>query len=90
MASDEELRKLARKSAETKVEFYTHFAIYIAVNAFLIAIWWATSGPSSFPWFVFPLFGWGIGIAAHFIEAFRGHSYTERLAEKEYQKLKNK
>ena len=88
-SSDEELRKLARESAEQKVSFYTHLAIYITVNIFLIAIWWATSGPSSFPWFVFPLFGWGIGIVAHFVEAFRGSSYTEKLAEKEYQKLKN-
>jgi len=90
MSSDEELKKIAKKTAENKVDFYTHFAIYIAVNIFLIAIWAATSGMDSFPWFVFPLFGWGIGIAAHFIEAFRGRAYTERLAEKEYQKLKQK
>jgi len=90
MNSDEELKQIARKSAELKVDFYTHFIVYIAVNIFLVAIWWATSGPGSFPWFVFPLFGWGIGIFAHFAEAFRGRAYTERLAEKEYQKLKNK
>jgi len=90
MNSDEELRKIAKKTAEKKVDFYTHFVVYIAVNLFLIAIWFVTSGINSFPWFVFPLFGWGIGIGAHFIEAFRGRAYTEKLAEKEYQKLKNK
>jgi hypothetical protein len=90
MTSDEELRKIARKTAENKASFYVHFVVYIAVNIFLIAIWAATSGIDSFPWFVFPLFGWGIGVAAHFIEAFRGGGYTERLAEKEYQKLKEK
>ena len=88
MISDEELRRIARDSAKNKVEFYTHFAIYIAVNLLLIAIWYVTTGPHSFPWFIFPLFGWGIGIVAHYIEAFRGKAYTERLAEKEYQKLK--
>ncbi len=90
MPSDEELKKIARKTAENKVDFYTHLVIYIAVNLFLIAIWYATSGIGSFPWFVFPLFGWGIGIGAHFVEAFRGKAYMERLAEKEYQKLKKK
>lgn len=88
MVTDEELREIARKSAKEKVSFYTHFAIYLSVNALLIAIWWATSGPVFFPWFIFPLFGWGIGIAAHFIDAFRGKAYEERLAEREYQKLK--
>lgn len=88
MVSDEELRQIARKSAKEKISFYTHFVIYLAVNALLIAIWYATGGPGMFPWFIFPLFGWGIGIAAHYIEAFRGRAYEERLAEREYQRLK--
>ena len=88
MKTDEELRKIARETAKNKVDFYTHLVIYIAVNIFLIAIWYATSGINSFPWFVFPLFGWAIGLTAHYIEAFKGRAYTERLAEKEYQKLK--
>ena len=90
MVSDEELRKLARESAQSKVDFYTHLAIYIAVNILIIAIWASTSGIDSFPWFIFPLFGWGIGLAANYIEAFRGKAYTQKLAEKEYQKLKEK
>lgn len=88
MVSDEELRQIARKSAKEQVSFYTHITIYLAVNALLVAIWWATGGPNMFPWFIFPLFGWGIGIAAHYIEAFKGKAYEERLAEREYQRLK--
>ena len=90
MASDDELRKKAREIAKSKSDFYIHLAIYIAVNLFLIAQWWVIAGPDGFPWFVFPLFGWGIGIAAHAIETFRGKSggYIERQTEKEYQKLK--
>jgi len=90
MISDEELRKIARETAKNKVEFYTHLIMYISVNLLLIAIWYVTLGPNGFPWFIFPLFGWGIGIAAHYIEAFKGKAYTERLAEKEYERLKNK
>lgn len=88
MPSDEELRKKARKIAKKKSDFYIHLVIYIAVNAFLIAQWWVIAGPGSFPWFVFPLFGWGIGIAAHAVDTFRGESYMEKQAEIEYQKLK--
>jgi hypothetical protein len=64
--------------------------IYIAVNLFLFAQWWAIAGPEVFPWPVFVLFGWGIGVAAHGITAFRGEGYIEQQTEKEYQKLKNK
>jgi hypothetical protein len=88
MPTDEELRQIARESAKEKVGFYTHFAVYVAVNLFLIALWWVTSGPGSFPWWVFVTFGWGIGIAAHYIGAFHGKAYTERAAEREYRRLK--
>ena len=90
MASDEELRKKARKIAKEKSDFYIHFVIYIAVNLFLFAQWWATSGFGEFYWPIFVLFGWGIGIAAHGITAFRGEGYIEQQTEKEYQKLKKK
>jgi hypothetical protein len=88
MSSDEELRKKARKIAKDKSDFYIHFVIYIAVNAFLFAQWWAVAGIDVFPWPVFVLFGWGIGVAAHGITVFRGEGYIDQQAEKEYQKLK--
>jgi uncharacterized protein (DUF486 family) len=88
MPTDEELKQLARETAKEKAEFFTHLAVYIAVNLFLIAIWWVTGGPGTFPWFIFILFGWGIGIAAHFISVYRGKAYVERMAEREYQRMK--
>jgi hypothetical protein len=36
----------------------------------LVATWALTSyddGTFGFPWFVFPLLGWGIGLVAHYI-----------------------
>jgi hypothetical protein len=88
MPTDEELRKIARETAKEKADFYTHIGAYIGVNLFLIAIWWVTGGPGTFPWFVFILFGWGIGIVVHFFSVFRGKVYVERMAEKEYTRLK--
>jgi len=90
MESDEELRQRAREIAKKKTDFYTHLAIYIAVNLFLIVTWAASREIISFPWFIFALVGWGIGIVAHYIDAFHGKDYVEKLSEKEYQKLKNR
>lgn len=92
MVEDEELKRRAEKIAREKVGFQVHLSVYIAVNVFLIAIWFFTTDPwgSVFPWFIFPLFGWGIGIVAHFVGAYRGEGYVKTLAEKEYARLKQK
>lgn len=89
---DEMLRKRAEKIAREKVGFQIHFGIYIAVNLFLAAIWFFTTSPwgSVFPWFIFPLAGWGIGIVGHFLGAYRGEGYVISLEEREYRKLKQK
>jgi hypothetical protein len=88
MPTDEELRQIARKTAEGKVGFYIHLAIYVAVNLLLIAIWYING--AGFPWFLFILFGWGIGLAANYVGAFHSHALVEGLAEEEYRKLKEK
>lgn len=92
MVEDEELRRRAEKIARDKVGFQIHFGVYLSVNLFLIAIWYFTGNPwgSVFPWFIFPLFGWGIGIVSHFIGAYRGEGYVKTLTEREYIKLKQK
>ncbi len=86
MESEEDLRRVARERAEEKADFYVHFAVYLAVNVFLVVLWWAIGG--GFPWFIFPLFGWGIGIAAHFAEAFTSGGFVDRMAEREYERLR--
>lgn len=88
MISDEELRSRARKNAEARVGFYIHFSAYIMVNLFLVALWWLTRSFTIFPWFIFPLFGWGIGVVAHAIGTFGGPSYVDRKAEEEFRRLK--
>lgn len=89
---DEELRSKAEKIATEKIGFQVHFTIYIAVNLSLIAGWYFTGTPhgTSFPWFLFPLVGWGIGILAHFLGAYYGEPHKAVLAEREYRKLKNR
>ncbi len=97
MVTEEELRRKAEKRAEEKVDFLIHFTMYICVNALLVGIWfftggsgWFTGGEGLFPWFIFPLFGWGIGLVAHFFGAFASPGLTDRFVEKEYERLKKK
>ncbi len=42
---------------------WMHGIVFAAVNLLLIVIWAVTG--AGFPWFVFPLFGWLIGLSAH-------------------------
>jgi len=56
--------------------------IYTIVNLFLIAIWWFTGGPRVIPWFIFILFGWGIGLASHLLSVYRGEGFIDKMAER--------
>jgi len=44
--------------------FRMHAAVFLAVQVLLFVTWLVTT-PGGFPWFVFPFFGWGIGLIAH-------------------------
>lgn len=86
MSSDEDLKSKARKRAEAKVGFYLHLGVYVMVNLFLVVIWWLSGDP--YPWFIYPLLGWGIAVVIHFIYTYRGQGYVEKMTEDEYKKLK--
>jgi len=43
--------------------FKTHLTLYLLVNVFLIGIWAASGG--GYFWPIWPILGWGIGLAAH-------------------------
>ena len=90
MVTNEELREKASKIAKEKTGFYVHFLIYILVNVFLYAQWYWITGGTGFPWAIPATVGWGIGIVAHFIGVFVINPHSEKLEEKEYQKLKEK
>ena len=85
---DKQLWRLAKK----RVGFRNHIAMYIVCNMFFLGVWFFTGRPLSeegFPWPVFPMFGWGVGILFHFLSAF---VFVNKLTsiEREYEKLKNK
>jgi hypothetical protein len=89
MSSDEELRQKARMRAGAKISFYIHLSVYAGVNFMLFLIWLFTGGWTGvFPWFLFPLVFWGIGLVAHYMSAFAYSGYFDRMTEEEYRKLK--
>ncbi len=83
---DQELLKLARKRAN----FRNHLTSYFITNAFLWVIWWLTSGRHGYhggiPWPVWVMFGWGIGLAFNYFDAY-GES-KQKMIDREYEKLK--
>jgi carbon starvation protein CstA len=58
----------ARKRVRQIKGFYIHATVFVLVNAFLLITNMASSRGKI--WFVWPLFGWGIGLAAHGIAVF--------------------
>ncbi len=84
---DENLWRIAQKRAK----FKKHLVVYLVMNAFFWCIWYITSGRNGsdqFPWPIWPLLGWGIGVTLQYFEAY--HTEIGWSAEKEYDKLKNK
>ncbi|GEO10369.1 2TM domain-containing protein [Segetibacter aerophilus] len=80
---DNELWQIARRRAAFKIGIFS----YATVNCMLIAIWYFSSGPGSYFWPIWPLLGWGIGIATQYFHAYHGTSLFS--TEREYEKLKN-
>lgn len=59
--------KLAKEQVEKMKGFYVHFAIYLA---FIPVFIYLNYNSTSFPWALFPICGWGMGVAGHASETF--------------------
>jgi len=64
--TEEQVYALAKKRVQAKKGFTIHLIVYLGVNALLICLWFFVTG-RGFPWFAFPLGGWGIGLIAQYI-----------------------
>ncbi len=62
-ASESELRQRAVKRLKRKQELRQHVISYTIVIGALWIIWAVTS--RSYPWPIWPMLGWGIGLAFH-------------------------
>jgi hypothetical protein len=58
----------AKKRVNEVRGFYAHLFMYVLVNVVLLVI--NLIFTPQFLWFLFPLFGWGIGLLAHAVFGF--------------------
>jgi hypothetical protein len=89
--NETELREFAKKRVEAKKEFRIHLFMYGIINFGLFMIYVITTGFDGYPWFVWSLLGWGIGLAAHYFtmkSSLKGDAEME--IEKEIEIMKRK
>jgi len=73
--------KLAKKRVEKLKGFYIHFTIYLLMMPIFIYLNYISR--AGFPWALFPIVGWGIGVTSHASETFNynpffGKNWEER------------
>jgi hypothetical protein len=83
---DTELRDRAIKRLKKQADFRAHLLIYLLVNGFLVVIWAVTG--AGFFWPVFPIVGWGIGVAANAWDAFSRDIPTETQIKREMDRMR--
>ncbi|MDO5697129.1 MAG: 2TM domain-containing protein [Dermatophilus congolensis] len=81
---DPAVRSIAKKRLQARREFSQHLASYAVIMTMLVVIW-AVTGASYF-WPMWPMLGWGIGIAFHAL-SLRDNGITEDQIAKEAAKI---
>jgi hypothetical protein len=79
---DELLWRIAKKRAA----FKQACTVYFFVNAFLVGIWFFSTGPFGYFWPKWPMLGMAFGLAVQYFDAYQGNAIFS--AEDEYKKLK--
>lgn len=93
-SGDSQRRSLAIKRLRAKHAFRIHLLVYLAINALLIAIWAGLGSSVSIPglsptffWPIFPILGWGLGLAIQGYTAYYGGGPSEDEIEREMKNL---
>jgi len=84
-----DIDRLARRRAGAKLGWYIHATAFVVINLALFAI--SHHGFGSRHWTVFPLLGWGLGLALHGIAVFMlgpASGLRERMVQKERERLR--
>ena len=85
---DDDLVRRAQRRVALRMGFLTHALVYVLVNGAMIAFNLVRGGPT---WSFWPLFGWGIGLAAHGAATWfslNGDGLRERMLRQEIEKLR--
>ncbi len=90
---ESDLRREAEKRVDMIVGLREHIVIYIVGMVIILAVWFfvARHFHNYFPWFLFPMFGWGIALLFHTRNVYgprRKGRRHEVLVQRELQRLK--
>lgn len=84
--TEDELREQAILLLKKKRDFRSHVFIYLLVNAMLVVVWAVTG--AGFFWPVFPILGWGIGLAANAWDVYARKPISEDEIRRETERLR--
>ena len=87
---DNSIEARARRRVGMKIGFYIHALVFVLVNAGLFAF---NSMIGGYRWHVWPLWGWGLGLAIHGLVTFiglQGDGMRERMLQSEIEKLRRR
>lgn len=79
---------MARKRVADKKKFHKHLATYIIFSCFFFFIN-MTSGSHQI-WFIYPVLGWGIGIASEYYKVYVSPNLEEEAIQKEMRRLEQR
>ena len=84
MYSEDHIQE-AQERVKHKKSFYSNLFSWLAVSLFLMMICAITC--SDEPWFLFPFFGWGLGVAFHWYAVFgAAGKYNKKWERKQMEK----
>lgn len=86
IAPTDSIERLARRRAGAKMGWFIHALVYVCANSGLALIAWHRSSI----WALYPLAGWGLGLAIHGLAVWLGSGGTglhDRLLQAERDKL---
>jgi hypothetical protein len=84
--ADGELRTRAVAQLRKKHDLQAHVLAFVLVNLLLNGIWLVTNPGGSY-WPMFPLFGWGIGLAFHVWDVYAPENPSEEKIRREMDRL---
>lgn len=91
-ADDASLAEVEREEAlqrlRKKRDFRTHLTVYWLVMTLLVAIWLLSGGWGSYFWPVWPMLGWGLGVAIHGATLFSEQDPTEEQIQAEAARMR--
>ena len=84
--TEDALREQAVARLKKKRDFGMHVIVYVMVNTLLVAIWAITG--TDFFWPIFPILGWGIGLAANAYDVYGRKPISESEIQQEITRLR--